>query len=199
MNLANKLTILRIILVPIFLLFIAIKIPYGTIIATMVFIIAALTDKLDGYIARSRNQITRFGKFMDPLADKLLVTAALVSLVELQIIPAWAAIIIIAREFAVTGLRSIAAAEGIVISASWWGKVKTVIQIVAIIFALFKVILKTMPETIPELAKSIINSPKLVEFFNVMPGITMAIAIVITIISGVDYFNKNKAVIKVDR
>jgi CDP-diacylglycerol--glycerol-3-phosphate 3-phosphatidyltransferase len=199
MNLANKLTILRIILVPIFLLFIAIKIPYGTIIATMVFIIAALTDKLDGYIARSRNQITRFGKFMDPLADKLLVTAALVSLVELQIIPAWAAIIIIAREFAVTGLRSIAAAEGIVISASWWGKVKTVIQIVAIIFALFKVILKTMPETIPELAKSISNSPKLLEFFNVMPGITMAIAIVITIISGVDYFSKNKAVIKVDR
>jgi CDP-diacylglycerol--glycerol-3-phosphate 3-phosphatidyltransferase len=199
MNLANKLTILRIILVPIFLLFIAIQIPYGTIIATLVFIIAALTDKLDGYIARSRNQITRFGKFMDPLADKLLVTAALVSLVELQIIPAWAAIIIIAREFAVTGLRSIAAAEGIVIAASWWGKVKTVIQIVAIIFALIKVILKTMPETMPKLASVINNTPELVRFFNVMPGITMAIAIIVTIISGIDYFIKNKEAIKVDK
>jgi len=199
MNLANKLTILRIILVPIFLIFIAIKIPYGVIIATLIFIIAALTDKLDGYIARSRNQITRFGKFMDPLADKLLVTAALVSLVELQIIPAWAAIIIIAREFAVTGLRAIAAAEGLVIAASWWGKIKTVIQIVAIIFALFKVILKTMPDTIPELAKAIGNNPKLVQFFDIMPAITMAIAIVITIISGVDYFVKNKSVIKTDK
>ena len=199
MNLANKLTILRIILVPIFLLFIAIKIPYGTIIATLVFIIAALTDKLDGYIARSRNQITRFGKFMDPLADKLLVTAALVSLVELQIIPAWAATIIIAREFSITGLRAIAAAEGIVISASWWGKIKTVVQIIAIIFALIKVILKTMPETIPELAKIISNNPKLVHFFNVMPGITMTIAIIITIISGVDYFQKNKNIIIMDR
>jgi CDP-diacylglycerol--glycerol-3-phosphate 3-phosphatidyltransferase len=199
MNLANKLTILRIILVPIFLIFIAIKMPYGTIIATLVFIIAALTDKLDGYIARSRNQITRFGKLMDPLADKLLVTAALVSLVELQIIPAWAAIIIIAREFAVTGLRSIAAAEGIVIAASWWGKIKTVVQIIAIIFALFEVILKTMPETMPKLADVINNSPKLVQFFNVMPDITLAIAIIITIISGVDYFQKNKTVIKVDR
>ena len=199
MNLANKLTILRIVLVPIFLIFIAIKIPYGTIIATLVFIIAALTDKLDGYIARSRNQITRFGKFMDPLADKLLVTAALVSLVELQIIPAWAAIIIIAREFAITGLRAIAAAEGIVISASYWGKIKTVIQIVAIIFALIKVILRTMPDTIPQLANLITNDPRLAQFFDVMPGITMAIAIVITIISGVDYFQKNKNVIKIDK
>ena len=125
MNLANKLTIIRIFLVPIFLIFIAVKdIPYGKTIATAIFIIAALTDKLDGYIARSRNQITRFGKFMDPLADKLLVTAALISLVELQVISTWVAMVIIAREFAVTGLRAVAAAEGIVIAASPLGKAK---------------------------------------------------------------------------
>src|SRR3712207_1641301 len=106
MNLANKLTIIRIFLVPVFLIFITIKdVPYGNTIATAIFILAALTDKLDGYIARSRNQITRFGKFMDPLADKLLVTAALVSLVEFHVIPTWVAMVIIAREFAVTGDR----------------------------------------------------------------------------------------------
>ena len=110
MNLANKLTVIRIFLVPIFLIFIAVQgIPYGTFIATFIFILASLTDKLDGYIARSRNQITNFGKFMDPLADKLLVTSALISLVELQMVPSWAAIVIIAREFAVSGLRTIAA------------------------------------------------------------------------------------------
>ena len=140
MNLANKLTLIRIFLVPVFLLFIATKdIPYGSFIATFIFILAALTDKLDGYIARSRNQITNFGKFMDPLADKLLVTAALISLVELHVVPAWAAVVIIAREFAVSGLRSIAAAQGRVIAASWWGKIKTVIQIIAIILLLLKV------------------------------------------------------------
>ena len=140
MNLANKLTLIRIFLVPVFLLFIATKdIPYGSFIATFIFILASLTDKLDGYIARSRNQITNFGKFMDPLADKLLVTAALISLVELQVVPGWAAVVIIAREFAVSGLRSIAAAQGRVIAASWWGKIKTVIQIIAIILLLLKV------------------------------------------------------------
>ena len=140
MNLANKLTLIRIFLVPVFLLFIATKdIPYGSFIATFIFILASLTDKLDGYVARSRNQITNFGKFMDPLADKLLVTAALISLVELHVVPAWAAVVIIAREFAVSGLRSIAAAQGRVIAASWWGKIKTVIQIIAIILLLLKV------------------------------------------------------------
>ena len=117
MNLANKLTMLRVILVPIFLIFLIGKgIPYVSIIATLIFIIASLTDQLDGYIARSRNQITNFGKFMDPLADKLLVTAALISLVELHLIPSWAAVIIIAREFAVSGLRTVAASEGTVIA-----------------------------------------------------------------------------------
>lgn len=127
-------------MVPVFLVFIAVKgIPYGSFIGTFIFILASLTDKLDGYIARSRNQITNFGKFMDPLADKLLVTAALISLVELHVVPSWAAVVIIAREFAVSGLRSIAAAQGRVIAASWWGKVKTVIQIIAIILLLLKI------------------------------------------------------------
>ena len=181
MNLANKLTLIRIFLIPIFLVFIAVKdIPYGKLFATAIFIIAALTDKLDGYIARSRNQITRFGKFMDPLADKLLVTAALVSLVEFQIIPTWIAMIIIAREFAVTGLRSIAAAEGIVIAASWWGKIKTVVQIIAIIFALIN-----------------LNYANI--YFSTATKIVMFIAIIITLLSGIDYFVKNKDAIRVDR
>ena len=121
MNLANKLTMIRIFLVPVFLVFIAVRdIPYGSIVATAVFIIASITDQLDGHIARSRNQITNFGKFMDPLADKLLVTAALVSLVELKLVAGWAVVIILAREFAVSGLRTLAASDGIVIAAKDW-------------------------------------------------------------------------------
>jgi CDP-diacylglycerol--glycerol-3-phosphate 3-phosphatidyltransferase len=184
MNLANKLTMLRIFLVPIFLIFMAVKIPYGKELATFIFIIASLTDKLDGYIARSRNQITNFGKFMDPLADKLLVTAALVSLVELKIVPSWVAMIIIAREFAVSGLRTIAASEGKVIAASWWGKIKTVIQIVAIITALLNL--------------SYVN-PVINPILNTLTNIFMAAAVIITIISGVDYFIKNKDTIRVDK
>ena len=190
MNLANKLTILRIFLVPIFLIFISANfIPYGTIVATVIFIIAALTDKLDGYIARSRNQITVFGKFMDPLADKLLVTAALVSLVEFQIISGWVAMIIIAREFAVTGLRSVAASEGIVIAASGWGKAKTVVQIVAIIFAL----LDLNHSYVLFLTK--FGSPDITIFMRNITKVTMGAAIIITIISGVDYFMKNKNIV----
>jgi len=183
MNLANKLTMIRIFLIPIFLLFIAAKgIPYGRELATIIFIVASLTDKLDGYIARSRNQITNFGKFMDPLADKLLVTAALVSLVELQIVHGWVAMIIIAREFAVSGLRTIAASDGKVIAASKWGKLKTVIQIVAIITALIN------------LSLSHVNP-----VLNTLTTIFMYAAVIITIISGVDYFIKNKGTIRVDK
>ncbi|MGV8980313.1 CDP-diacylglycerol--glycerol-3-phosphate 3-phosphatidyltransferase [Clostridium sp.] len=186
MNLANKLTMVRIFLVPIFLVFMVVKgIPYGKELAAVIFILASLTDKLDGYIARSRNQITNFGKFMDPLADKLLVTAALVSLVELHIIPSWIAMIIIAREFAVSGLRTIAAAEGKVIAASWWGKIKTVIQIIAIIIALLYN-LKDLSPTLNPILSNLTN-------------ISMAAAVIITIISGVDYFVKNKDSIRVDR
>ncbi|ARC85593.1 CDP-diacylglycerol--glycerol-3-phosphate 3-phosphatidyltransferase [Clostridium argentinense CDC 2741] len=180
MNLANKLTVIRILLVPIFLVFIALNTSSGTILATIVFVVASLTDKLDGYIARSRNQVTTFGKFMDPLADKLLVTSALVSLVELQVIPGWVAMIIIAREFAVSGLRTLAASEGIVIAASNWGKAKTVIQIVAIIAGLVTLSYNSW-------------------IIKIITIISMTLAVIITIISGLDYFYKNVDVIKMDK
>ncbi|ASW42904.1 CDP-diacylglycerol--glycerol-3-phosphate 3-phosphatidyltransferase [Clostridium isatidis] len=192
MNLANKLTMLRILLVPIFLVFIAVKdIPYGTFIATIIFIIASITDQLDGYIARSRNQITTFGKFMDPLADKLLVTAALISLVELKIIPAWAAVVIIAREFAVSGLRTIAASEGKVIAASIWGKVKTVIQITAILICLFRVNVESS-----EYLYSLVTGNQILKYIIIYgSNYVLILAVILTIISGIDYFVKNKNVI----
>lgn len=132
MNLANKLTLSRIFLIPVFMLVLLIRIPFGEYIAAIIFIIAASTDGLDGYFARKRKEITNLGKLIDPLADKLLISAALVCLVELERISAWMAIIIIGREFFVTGLRALAAAEGVVIAASRLGKIKTISQIVAI-------------------------------------------------------------------
>lgn len=192
MNLANKLTLLRIFLVPVFLIFFLVEgIDYGTIVATIVFIVASITDQLDGHIARSRNQITTFGKFMDPLADKLLVTAVFVCLVQIGMIPAWAVIIILSREFAVSGLRSIAASNGLVIAASWWGKIKTVTQMLAILLFLLTVNIMTIG-----------NTNLLVNFF---PGLLVAsnivfyICVVITIISGIDYFIKNRKVITFDK
>ncbi|MFA9399107.1 MAG: CDP-diacylglycerol--glycerol-3-phosphate 3-phosphatidyltransferase [Clostridiaceae bacterium] len=176
MNLANKLTLFRIILVPFFLIFTYINTSTSIYIATAIFILASLTDKLDGYIARSRNQITDFGKFMDPLADKLLVLSALITLVDFHIIPAWIAVIIIGRELAVTGLRAIAANSKNVIAASNWGKAKTVTQMVAIIIAFINI----------NLNNSIINL-----LFIVM----IILAVIVTIISGVDYFYKNKSLI----
>lgn len=188
MNLANKLTMIRIFLVPLFLIFIGVEnIPYGTFIATFIFIVASLTDQLDGYIARSRNQVTNFGKFMDPLADKLLVTAALISLVEVQVIPAWAAVVIIAREFAVSGLRTIAASEGKVIAASMWGKVKTVTQIVAIISLLIQVNVGSSKYLI-----SLVENNNIIkEILNYAPKIFLLLAVIMTLISGYDYFKKN--------
>ena len=196
MNLANKLTLGRIFLVPIFLIFIAAKnIPYGTFIATFIFVLASLTDKLDGYIARSRNQITNFGKFMDPLADKLLVTSALISLVELHIVPSWAAVIIIAREFAVSGLRTVAAADGKVIAASWWGKIKTVIQIIAIVVLLIQVNIGTSSY----LTNLVSGNEFFSWFFAYMPSVLLWAAVIITLVSGFDYFRKNKNTISTDK
>ena len=143
MNLPNKLTIFRIILVPILVIIplIGIKqewsgIPITWILVDIVFIIASITDKLDGYIARSRNQVTTFGKFLDPLADKILVLSAMLLLVEDGRLPAWIPIIVLAREFVVSGYRLIAVEKGgVVIAASKWGKLKTVTQMIAIVLA----------------------------------------------------------------
>ena len=139
MNLPNRLTLARIILIPVFMTFLLLKIPVGhelfphqDFVAAIIFILAAATDGLDGYIARKRHQVTNLGKFMDPLADKLLVSAALISLVQLGEVTAWVAWIILAREFAVTGLRAVAAVDRVVISASKLGKIKTVSQVIAI-------------------------------------------------------------------
>jgi len=169
MNLANKLTIARIFLIPVFMIFLLTRIGYGEYIAAGIFIVAASTDGLDGYIARSRKQITKLGKLLDPLADKLLVTAALISLVELDKIPAWIVILIIGREFAITGLRTIAMGEGVVIAASKLGKFKTVSQIVAIV----AILLNDYPF-------NLINVP--------FGQIALYVAVFFTIASGIDYF-----------
>ena len=143
MNLANKLTIFRIILVPIMVIipFLGIQgdvwgIPIACLVIDLIFIIASITDKLDGHIARSRNQVTTFGKFLDPLADKILVLTAMIMLVEMGRLPAWIPVIVLAREFIVSGYRLIAVEKGgKVIAASVWGKLKTVTQMIAIILA----------------------------------------------------------------
>ena len=164
LNLPNALTLLRILAVPVVVVALLGETPNGDALAAGVFALAALTDGLDGYFARSRDAVTTFGKLMDPLADKLLITAALVSLVSLNRLQAWVAMVIIAREIAVTGLRAIAAERGVVISASWMGKLKTVLQIAAI-FAL-------------------IAANPAPTWVNVL----VYVAVAATVISGADYF-----------
>ena len=172
MNLANKLTLSRIFLIPLFMLVLLIRIPFGEYLAALIFIIAASTDGLDGYIARKRKQITNLGKLMDPLADKLLISAALISLVELGKISGWIAVAIIGREFFVTGLRAIAATEGVVIAASPLGKIKTISQIIAI----SAILLNNFP-------LSLITDLPFGEY-------AMYVAVFFTIWSGVDYYLK---------
>jgi CDP-diacylglycerol--glycerol-3-phosphate 3-phosphatidyltransferase len=138
LNLPNVLTMIRILAVPVVVVALLGETPNGDTLAAGVFALAAATDGLDGYFARSRDAVTTFGKLMDPIADKLLIAAALVSLVSLDRLAAWVAMVIIAREFAVTMMRAIAAERGVVIAASWLGKVKTVLQIAAV-FALIAV------------------------------------------------------------
>ncbi|MFN8150885.1 MAG: CDP-diacylglycerol--glycerol-3-phosphate 3-phosphatidyltransferase [Solirubrobacterales bacterium] len=133
LNIPNTLTMLRILAVPVVVVALLAEVPNGDLWAGIVFAIAACTDGLDGYIARRRDEVTTFGKLMDPLADKLLIVAALVSLVSLGRLEAWIAMVIIARELAVTGLRAVAVEQGVVISASWLGKLKTALQVAAII------------------------------------------------------------------
>ena len=179
MNLANKITLFRVILVPVFMVVLYSNLQYSTYIAAIIFIFASLTDTLDGYIARSRNLVTNFGKFVDPLADKILVSAALISLVGLGKIPAWVVVTIIAREFTITGFRIIAASEGITIAASSLGKFKTITQLIAISLLL----LNNFPF-------NKINIP--------MDMIMLYISLFFTVVSGIDYILKNKNTLKLD-
>jgi CDP-diacylglycerol--glycerol-3-phosphate 3-phosphatidyltransferase len=164
LTLANTLTLLRILAVPVVVVALLGETPNGDELAAAVFALAALTDGLDGYFARSRDAVTTFGKLMDPLADKLLIVAALVSLVSLNRLQAWVAMVIIAREIAVTGLRAIAAERGVVIAASWMGKLKTVLQIAAVI-----ALIATNP------------APAWVDAL-------VYLAVIATLVSGADYF-----------
>ena len=171
MNLPNKLTIIRVCLIPFFVA--ALLFDHGNnytmrIVANVLFIVASLTDLFDGKIARKYNLVTNFGKFMDPLADKLLVCSALICLIELGQLPAWVVIIIISREFMISGFRLVAADNGVVIAASYWGKFKTTFQMAAVILMIF-------------------NIPAL----TLVTNIVVVIAVALTIISLVDYVAKN--------
>ena len=178
MNTANKLTMLRVVMIPVFLLALYLEFPFDRLIALLIFVLASVTDFIDGYIARHYNQITDFGKFMDPLADKLLVTSAMLWFVEVGQMPAWVLLIVIAREFAVSGLRMVAADRGVVIAAAWSGKIKTASTMVCICIML-----------IPELAG--IWVPVLDIGLNL---VCVAVILVTTVWSGVEYFIKNKSV-----
>ena len=170
MNLANRLTMLRIALIPVFLAVLYLDFPYNRYVALVIFILASATDFVDGHIARSRNLITDFGKFMDPLADKMLVMAAMLWFVEMNRFPAWALLIVVVREFAVTGLRLIAVERGRVIAAAWSGKIKTASTMVCICLMLV--------------------------FHNLtLDVVCVAVILATTIYSGIEYFVKNKDVI----
>ena len=177
MNLPNKLTIFRIILIPFFVFFLLAPYfeGYCNYIAVAIFIVASLTDLLDGKIARKYNMVTNFGKFMDPLADKLLVCSAMICLVDLRLIPSWVVIIIIAREFIISGFRLVASDNGIVIAASYWGKFKTTFQMIMVIVLILNI--KTT-------------------LFYYIGNILIVISTALTIISLIDYIIKNKNVLK---
>ena len=180
MNLPNKLTIFRVIMIPFFLIaFLVDEIPGGKWSAVSLFIIASLTDMLDGKIARKYNLITNFGKFMDPLADKLLVCSAIVALISLDRIPCWVVIVIIAREFIISGFRLVASDNGVVIAASWWGKIKTVVQMIMTIVLICDF-------------RAECNS----NVITVIENILIYSALALTVISLIDYLAKNKAVLK---
>ena len=197
MNLANKLTILRIILVPIMVIipFFNIEgevfgVPITYLIVDIIFIIAALTDKLDGYIARSRNQITTFGKFLDPIADKIVVITAMIMLVEWNgHLPAWIPIIVIFREFVVSGYRLVAVKqEGNVIAASIWGKLKTATQMIAIAFAFID------PNPFGAIFNGNLAGYEFV--INLIVTLTMSVSVVATIFSGWEYVKNGKELFK---
>ncbi len=174
MNLPNKITIVRVFMIPLFLIFFLLPdIPAGKYIAAVVFILACLTDALDGYLARKYHLITNFGKFADPLADKLLVSAALICFVELKLVPAWIIIIIISREFIISGFRLVASDNGIVIAASYLAKLKTTAQMIMSILLIIN-----------------LNQP----VFNLLEQIFIYLSLILTIASLVDYLYKNRKV-----
>lgn len=174
MNLPNKLTVLRVIMVPFFVFFMLTGVggAANKWIALIIFCVASLTDMLDGKIARARNLVTNFGKFMDPLADKLLVCSALICMIELRELPAWMVIIIISREFIISGFRLVASDNGVVIAASYWGKFKTTFQMIGVVLLIF-------------------NIPAL----STLTTIIVWIALALTVISLVDYIVKNAGVL----
>ncbi|MCI8356236.1 MAG: CDP-diacylglycerol--glycerol-3-phosphate 3-phosphatidyltransferase [Lachnospiraceae bacterium] len=174
MNLPNKLTMFRVILIPFFIVFLLVPgIPAGKWIALAIFIVASLTDLLDGKIARKYNLVTNFGKFMDPLADKLLVCSALICLIELQRIPSWMVVVIMAREFTISGFRLVAADNGVVIAASYFGKFKTTFQMIAVCLLIADI-----------------------EALQMVTMVIVWIAVILTVVSLVDYLVKNKDVMK---
>ena len=177
MNLPNKLTLFRVVLIPFFVFFLLAPYfeGYGNYIAVAVFIVASITDFLDGKIARKYNLVTNFGKFMDPLADKLLVCSALICLIQLELITAWVVIIIIAREFIISGFRLVASDNGVVIAASYWGKFKTAFQLLTVIVL-------------------ILNIPNKV--FTILGTVLIYVSLALTVISLIDYIAKNKDVLK---
>lgn len=175
MNLPNKLTVLRVLMIPFFVVFMLTDLggEYSNYIALAIFVVASLTDLLDGKIARKYNLVTNFGKFMDPLADKLLVCSAMICLVEMERLPAWMVIIIISREFIISGFRLVASDNGVVIAASYWGKFKTTFQMLMMILLILN----------------------LGGAFAVVETIVTWIALVLTVISLVDYLAKNKGIL----
>ena len=196
LNLANKLTVFRIILVPLMVIVTYLNLqgdffglPYTYFWMELIFIVASITDKMDGYIARSRNQVTTFGKFLDPLADKILVLTAMVLLVELRKIPAWIPVIVLAREFIVSGYRLIAVEKGgKVIAASIWGKLKTVTQMIAIILVIFD------SNSFAECFRGTLIGA---DFgLNLIATVLLLISVVATIFSGIDYLKNGKDLLK---
>lgn len=199
MNLPNKLTVIRMLLVPVMVIVALVDINGGIfgietkfIIINLIFIIASITDKLDGSIARSRNLVTNFGKFLDPIADKILVLAAMLILVEKQMLPAWIPIIVLMREFAVSAYRLISIEQGgKVIAASNWGKLKTVTQMIAIILAFININGTNIFFNFINVEMSLIEL-----IINIITSIMMIISVIATIFSGWDYIKQGKELFK---
>lgn len=202
MTTANKITMVRILMIPFFIYFALQNDKTSFIVALVLFCAASFTDFLDGYVARKYNQVTDFGKFVDPLADKLLVTAALLIFIEKGIFPAWMVFIILAREFIITSLRNVAAAKGKVLAASWTGKVKTCVQIAGIIIDFFVLILdSSFVSDVNDIARVVggADGPTAVLVAQPSISITTVVAWVVTLVTlyaGIDYMVKNWDLVK---